>query len=91
MTGGDTDDIVIEARGIRNQFGDNVVHDGLDLDVRRGEILGIVGGSGTGKSVLLRTIAGLHHAEGGHGARPRHRCLQRGPRGTRPSWSGAGA
>ena len=50
---------VIRLRGIRNQFGSHVVHDGLDLDVYRGEILGVVGGSGTGKSVLLRTIAGL--------------------------------
>jgi phospholipid/cholesterol/gamma-HCH transport system ATP-binding protein len=42
-----------------------VVHDGLDLDVRRGEVLGVVGGSGSGKSVLLRTIVGLNHpAEG---------------------------
>lgn len=49
----------ISLRGIRNQFGTQVVHDGLDLDVRQGEILGIVGGSGTGKSVLLRTILGL--------------------------------
>ncbi|MEX5727582.1 phospholipid/cholesterol/gamma-HCH transport system ATP-binding protein [Rhodovulum iodosum] len=50
---------VIEVRGLRNQFGTHVVHDGLDLDVYRGEVLGVVGGSGTGKSVLLRTIAGL--------------------------------
>ena len=50
---------VIEVRGLRNQFGTHVVHDNLDLDVYSGEILGIVGGSGTGKSVLLRTIAGL--------------------------------
>jgi len=50
---------VIEIRGLRNQFGTHVVHDDLDLDVRRGEILGVVGGSGTGKSVLLRSIAGL--------------------------------
>ena len=50
---------VIEVRGLRTQFGPHVVHDGLDLDVRRGEVLGVVGGSGTGKSVLLRTIAGL--------------------------------
>ena len=50
---------VIEIRGLRTQFGRNVVHDGLDLDVHRGEILGVVGGSGTGKSVLLRAIAGL--------------------------------
>ena len=58
-------EVVIRLRGIRNQFGSHVVHDGLDLDVYRGEILGIVGGSGTGKSVLLRSIAGLQHpAEG---------------------------
>ena len=50
---------VIEVRGLVNRFGDNVVHDGLDLDVHRGEVLGIVGGSGTGKSVLLRAIVGL--------------------------------
>lgn len=51
---------VIKVRGLRNQFGRQVVHDNLDLDVWRGEVLGIVGGSGTGKSVLLRTIVGLN-------------------------------
>ena len=56
---------VIEVRGIKNQFGRHVVHDGLDLDVRRGEILGVVGGSGTGKSVLLRTIVGLNRPASG--------------------------
>ncbi|MBL8671361.1 MAG: ATP-binding cassette domain-containing protein [Alphaproteobacteria bacterium] len=50
---------VVRVRGLRTAFGAQVVHDGLDLDVRRGEILGIVGGSGTGKSVLLRMILGL--------------------------------
>ncbi|HUF57354.1 MAG TPA: ABC transporter ATP-binding protein [Thermohalobaculum sp.] len=50
---------VIEVRGLRTQFGSTVVHEGLDLDVHRGEVLGIVGGSGTGKSVLLRAIVGL--------------------------------
>ncbi len=50
---------VIRVRGLRTQFGRNVVHDGLDLDVYRGEVIGIVGGSGTGKSVLLRAIVGL--------------------------------
>jgi phospholipid/cholesterol/gamma-HCH transport system ATP-binding protein len=56
---------VIEVRGLRTQFGPHVVHDGLDLDVRRGEILGVVGGSGTGKSVLLRSIAGLQRPAAG--------------------------
>ncbi|MEM9084511.1 MAG: ATP-binding cassette domain-containing protein [Pseudomonadota bacterium] len=49
--------IVVE--GLVNQFGTSRVHDGLDLTVRRGEILGVVGGSGTGKSVLMRSIIGL--------------------------------
>jgi phospholipid/cholesterol/gamma-HCH transport system ATP-binding protein len=65
MAQGSPDDIVIRLRGVRNQFGTHVVHDGLDLDVRRGEILGVVGGSGTGKSVLLRTIAGLQSPAAG--------------------------
>ena len=60
------DDVVIRLRGIRNQFGSHVVHEGLDLDIRRGEIVGIVGGSGTGKSVLLRTIVGLQHPAAGN-------------------------
>lgn len=50
---------VIQVRGLVNRFGSQTVHENLDLDVRRGEIIGIVGGSGTGKSVLLRTIVGL--------------------------------
>jgi phospholipid/cholesterol/gamma-HCH transport system ATP-binding protein len=49
----------IRIKGLVNRFGDSAVHDGLDLDVRRGEILGIVGGSGTGKSVMMRSIIGL--------------------------------
>ena len=53
------DETIISVRGLRNGFGDQIVHDGLDLDVRRGEILGVVGGSGTGKSVLMRSIIGL--------------------------------
>ena len=56
----------IEVRGLVSRFGDNVVHDGLDLKVERGEILGVVGGSGTGKSVLLNSIIGLKTPEGGH-------------------------
>lgn len=58
-------EVVISLRGLRNQFGSTVVHDNLDLDVYRGEVLGVVGGSGTGKSVLLRCIAGLRPPQGG--------------------------
>lgn len=60
-----TDDAVIRVRGLVNRFGSQVIHDGLDLDVRRGEILGVVGGSGTGKSVLMRSIIGLQTPEAG--------------------------
>ena len=56
--------IVIE--GLKNAFGPHVVHENLDLVVRQGEILGVVGGSGTGKSVLLRAIIGLQVPEEGH-------------------------
>ena len=54
-----SEDVVVRIRGLRNQFGSHVVHQDLDLDVLRGEVLGVVGGSGTGKSVLLRSIIGL--------------------------------
>ena len=54
-----SDETVISVRGLRNSFGEQVIHDGLDLEVRRGEIFGVVGGSGTGKSVLMRSIIGL--------------------------------
>ncbi len=50
---------VIRVRGLVTRFGPQTVHDGLDLDVRAGEVLGVVGGSGTGKSVLLKEILGL--------------------------------
>jgi phospholipid/cholesterol/gamma-HCH transport system ATP-binding protein len=56
---------VISIRGVRNQFGEHLVHDELELDVRRGEVLGIVGASGTGKSVLLRTMIGLRRPQAG--------------------------
>ncbi|HEX6376419.1 MAG TPA: ABC transporter ATP-binding protein [Allosphingosinicella sp.] len=59
------DDVVIEVHGLTNRFGEQVVHEGLDLDVRRGEILGVVGGSGTGKSVLMRSIIGLQPPDEG--------------------------
>ncbi|MGC1502696.1 MAG: ABC transporter ATP-binding protein [Sulfitobacter sp.] len=52
-------DPIIRVRGLVTRFGTHTVHDGLDLDVQRGEIIGVVGGSGTGKSVLLRAIVGL--------------------------------
>jgi len=61
----DTRDAIIKVRGLKNQFGRQVVHENLDLDVWRGEVLGIVGGSGTGKSVLLRTIVGLNRPAAG--------------------------
>lgn len=51
--------VVIEVRGLVNRFGPQVVHEQLDLDVYQGEILSVIGGSGTGKSVLLRSIVGL--------------------------------
>jgi phospholipid/cholesterol/gamma-HCH transport system ATP-binding protein len=53
------DQTVIKVRGLVNGFGTKIIHDHLDLDVRRGEVLGVVGGSGSGKSVLLRSIIGL--------------------------------
>src|SRR5579872_4876728 len=59
------DDIVIRVRDLVTRFGSQTVHNGLDLDVRRGEVMGVVGGSGTGKSVLLRTVIGLKRPEGG--------------------------
>lgn len=58
-------DPIISVRGVRNRFGDQVIHDGVDLDVRRGEVLGLVGGSGSGKSVLMRTILGLQRPQAG--------------------------
>ena len=56
---------VIVVRGLRNVFGEQIVHEELDLEVRRGEILGVVGGSGTGKSVLMRSIIGLQRPDAG--------------------------
>lgn len=56
---------LIRVRGLVNRFGTQTVHNGLDLDVQPNEIFGIVGGSGTGKSVLLRTILGLKRPDAG--------------------------
>lgn len=55
----------IRIRGLENRFGAQIVHQGLDLDVRTGEILGVVGGSGSGKSVLMRAIIGLQKPSAG--------------------------
>jgi phospholipid/cholesterol/gamma-HCH transport system ATP-binding protein len=60
-----SEDSIITIRGLRNSFGEQVIHDDLNLDVRRGEILGVVGGSGTGKSVLMRSIIGLQVPDAG--------------------------
>jgi phospholipid/cholesterol/gamma-HCH transport system ATP-binding protein len=59
------DGAIIQVRGLRNQFGDQIIHDNLDLDVRRGEVLGVVGGSGTGKSVLIKCVLGLLQPDSG--------------------------
>jgi phospholipid/cholesterol/gamma-HCH transport system ATP-binding protein len=56
---------IITVRGLKNSFGEQVIHENLDLDVKRGEILGVVGGSGTGKSVLMRSIIGLQVPDAG--------------------------
>ena len=56
---------LIEVRGLLSQFGDRVIHQDLDLTLERGEVLGVVGGSGTGKTVLLNSIIGLKEPEGG--------------------------
>lgn len=65
MSGSGVGKNIIEVRGLKTQFGDYVVHENLDLDVREGEILGVVGGSGTGKSVLMRAIIGLKRPSAG--------------------------
>ena len=56
---------VIRVRGLVNRFGAQIVHDGIDLDVMPGEVMGVVGGSGSGKSVLLRTVIGLNKPASG--------------------------
>ena len=57
---------IIRVQNLVNRFGNETVHDGLDLEVFRGEVLGVVGASGSGKSVLLRTIIGLNRPVAGH-------------------------
>jgi len=56
---------ILSARGIVNRFGTQHVHDNISLDIVRGEIIGIAGGSGSGKSVLLKTLIGLHQPNAG--------------------------
>jgi phospholipid/cholesterol/gamma-HCH transport system ATP-binding protein len=56
----------VEVRDLHTRFGTQVIHDGLSMEVRRGEIFGVIGGSGAGKSVLLRTILGLQAPQSGH-------------------------
>jgi len=56
---------ILKVRGLTNRFGEQTVHKDLDLDVLPGEIIGVVGGSGTGKSVLMRAILGLRPPQGG--------------------------
>ena len=63
--GMDASSSAIKVRGLRTQFGAQVIHDGLNFTVRRGEVIGVVGGSGTGKSVLMRTIIGLQRPAAG--------------------------
>jgi phospholipid/cholesterol/gamma-HCH transport system ATP-binding protein len=75
-----SEDIAIRVRGLVTRFGKQTVHDGLDLDVRRGEIIGVVGPSGTGKSVLLREIVGLDPPTEGEISFPYHEAQGREPR-----------
>jgi phospholipid/cholesterol/gamma-HCH transport system ATP-binding protein len=56
---------LVEVHGLVNRFGTQVVHDGLDMEVGKDEVFGIVGGSGSGKTVLLRTILGLQRPQAG--------------------------
>ncbi len=62
---GEDGEPLFRIRGLVNRFGDQLVHDGLDLDIRKGEILGLIGGSGSGKTVLVRSILGLHRPQAG--------------------------
>jgi phospholipid/cholesterol/gamma-HCH transport system ATP-binding protein len=65
MSAADREEFPIVVEGLRTSFGEHVIHEDLSLKVRRGEILGVVGGSGTGKSVLMRAIIGLQRIDAG--------------------------
>lgn len=65
MPADEANDGVIRVAGVTTRFGETMIHDGIDLTVRRGEVLGVVGGSGSGKSVLLREIIALHRPNAG--------------------------
>lgn len=58
-------ELIVSVRGLNNRFGAQTIHENLDLDLGRGEILGVVGGSGSGKSVLMKSIIGLHRPDSG--------------------------
>lgn len=60
-----TPEVIISVRDVVNRFGKQTVHDGVSFDVHAGEVFGIVGGSGSGKSVLLRTMLGLRRPDSG--------------------------
>ncbi len=65
MPASDRIEPIIQITGLGTRFGNQVIHEGVELEVRRGEVLGVVGGSGSGKSVLLREIVGLQEVTAG--------------------------
>ena len=62
----DAESVIIRIRGLTNRFGNQTVHENLDLDIHQRDIIAVVGGSGSGKSVLLRSIVGLHTPDAGN-------------------------
>ncbi len=65
MAKSETKEPIIEFRDIHKNYGRKIVHDGIDLEVYPGEVLALMGGSGTGKSVLLRSLIGLEKPDSG--------------------------